>query len=291
MSDPVGRPNGLNAGLPDEPPPELRYRRPLHLVGSLRNLWRSRELLVTLTEREIRARYKQAVLGYAWAALNPLLLMVVFTVFFEGIADVDTGGVPYPLFSYVALVPWTFFAQSIAFGGPILVNERDLISKVAFPRETLPLSAIGVAAFHAAMSLPALAVLFALEGTAPHWTSIWIPVLLAVQTLWTAGLVMAISAVLVYWRDLRQALPTLLQLGLFATPVAYGIEAIPDRLLRPYTVLNPLVGIIDGYRRTVLYGEAPQSDLLALSTLGAILVAGGGYALFKRLEGGFADVA
>jgi ABC-2 type transport system permease protein/lipopolysaccharide transport system permease protein len=257
----------------------------------LRDLWRSRELLLTLTEREIRARYKQAVLGYAWAALNPLLLMVVFTVFFERVARVDTGGVPYPLFSYVALVPWTFFAQSLTFGGPILVNERDLIGKVAFPRETLPLSAIGVAGFHAAMSLPALVVLFVVEGTVPTRTSIWVPVLLVVQILWTAGVVTAVSATLVYWRDLRQALPALLQLGLFATPVAYGIDAIPEWLLRPYTVLNPLVGIIDGYRRTMLYGQPPRADLLLLSTLGAVLAAVGGYTLFKRLEGGFADVA
>lgn len=281
-----GAPDGLEG-----PPAELYYRRPLHLAQSLRDLWRSRELLLTLTEREIRARYKQAVLGYAWAAINPLLLMVVFTVFFDRVARVDTGGVPYPLFTYVALVPWTFFAQSITFGGPVLVAERDLIGKVRFPRETLSLSALGVAAFHAAMSLPALVVLFAVEGTVPKATSIWVPFLLAVQVLWSAGVVLAVSATLVYWRDLRQALASLLQVGLFATPVAYGIDAIPAWLLRPYTVVNPLVGIIDGYRRTVLYGEAPQADLLALSILGAVLAAVGGYALFKRLEGGFADVA
>lgn len=281
-----GAPDGLEG-----PPADLYYRRPLHLAQSLRDLWRSRELLLTLTEREIRARYKQAVLGYAWAAINPLLLMVVFTVFFDRVARVDTGGVPYPLFTYVALVPWTFFAQSITFGGPVLVAERDLIGKVRFPRETLSLSALGVAAFHAAMSLPALVVLFAIEGTLPKATSIWVPFLLAVQVLWSAGVVLAVSATLVYWRDLRQALASLLQVGLFATPVAYGIDAIPAWLLRPYTVVNPLVGIIDGYRRTVLYGEAPQADLLALSILGAVLAAVGGYALFKRLEGGFADVA
>jgi ABC-2 type transport system permease protein/lipopolysaccharide transport system permease protein len=289
--DPEDGPTEVRPEPAAEPTREQYYRRPLRLVGSARDLWRSRELLLTLTEREIRARYKQAVLGYAWAALNPLLLMVVFTIFFDRVARVDTGGVPYPLFSYVALVPWTFFSQSVSLGGPILVSERDLISKVAFPRETLPLSAIGVAAFHATMSLPALFVLFALEGTAPELTSVWVPLLLAVQTLWTAGVVLIVSATLVYWRDLRQALPALLQLGLFATPVAYGLNAIPDWFLRPYTVLNPLVGIIDGYRRTVLYGEPPRGDLLLLAALGAVVTAVGGYALFKRLEGGFADVA
>ena len=275
----------------DGPPPELLYKRPLRLAASLRDLWRSRGLVAVLTEREIRARYKQALLGAGWAALNPFLLMVVFTVFFDRVADVDTNGVPYPLFTYVALVPWTFFSQAVSYGGPLLVTERDLISKVAFPRETLPIAAVGVAGFHAAMSLPALVVLFVVEGTLPEPTSVWVPVLLAVQLVWTIGLVLIISAVLVYLRDIRQALPSLLQLMLFASPVAYGLDAVPDGWLRLYAFINPLVGIIDGYRRTVLYGEAPQADLMLLSTLGALVVGVGGYALFKRLEGGFADVA
>ncbi len=274
-----------------EPPPELRYRRRLHLGRALRDLWHSRELLVTLTEREVRARYKDAYLGFVWAALNPLMLMLVFTIFFDRVAEIDTGGIPYPLFTYVALVPWTFFSQSVAFGGPLLIMERDLIGKVAFPREVLSLSAVGVAGVHAAMSLPALAVVFLVEGTVPKATSVWVPLLLAIQVAWTVGVVLGLSATLVYWRDLRQTLPALLQLGLFATPVAYGIDAVPPDFLNAYTVVNPLVGLIDGYRRTVLLGEAPQADLLALSTLGAVIALVGGYLLFKRLEGGFADVA
>jgi ABC-type polysaccharide/polyol phosphate export permease len=274
-----------------EPPRALRYRRRLHVGKALRDLWHSRELLVTLTEREIRARYKDAYLGFLWAAINPLLLMFVFTVFVERVADIDTGGVPYPLFAYVALVPWTFFSQSVAFGGPLLIVERDLIGKVAFPREILSLSAVGVAGVHAAMSLPALGILFLVEGTAPKATSVWVPLLLVIQVGWTVGVVLGLSSTLVYWRDLRQTLPALLQLGLFATPVAYGIEAVPPDFLNVYTVINPLVGLIDGYRRTILYGEAPQADLLALSALGAVIALVGGYLLFKRLEGGFADVA
>jgi ABC-2 type transport system permease protein/lipopolysaccharide transport system permease protein len=218
-------------------------------------------------------------------------MMTVFTLFFDRVADIDTGGVPYSLFSYVGLVPWTFFSQSLTFGGPLLVVERDLIGKVAFPRETLSLSAVGVAGFHTAMSLPALGLVFLIEGYTPKATSWWVLPLFVVQLAWTAGIVLAVSATLVYWRDLRQALPTILQVGLFATPVAYGIDAVPPGLLNAYTVLNPMVGLIDGYRRAVLYGEAPQADLLALSTLGAVVVLVGGYALFKRLEGGFADVA
>lgn len=281
----------MTAPLPAEPPADLLYRRPLNLRRSVSDLWRSRDLVTTLTEREIRARYKQAVFGYVWAALNPLLLMMVFTVFFQQAADIDTGGVPYPIFAYIGLIPWTFFSQSVSFGGPLLVSERDLITRVAFPREALSLSAIGVAGFHAAMSLPALAVLFAVEGVGPCLTSYWVPLLLAIQVAWTAGLVLGLSATLVYFRDITQALPALLQIALFATPVAYGVDAIPSALLHPYALVNPLVGIIDGYRRTILYGEAPDPELLALSTLGAVVTLVGGYTLFKRLEGGFADVA
>ncbi len=275
----------------DEPPADLRYRRPLRLLGSVVVLWRTRELLATLTEREVRARYKSATLGVIWAVLNPLLLLVVFTVFFDRVVEVDTGGVPYPVFAYLGLIPWTFFSQSVAFGGPLLVVERDLIARVAFPRETLSLSALGVAGFHAAMSLPALGIVFLITGTGPCLTSYWVPVLFLIQLAWTAGVVLAVSSTLVYWQDLRQTLPSLLQIALFATPVAYGLDAVPPDLLEAYTVLNPLVGIIDGYRRAVLEGEAPQADLLALSALGAGLALVGGYALFKRLEGGFADVA
>ena len=278
-------------GDTDGPPPELLYRRPLHLGVAVRDLWRSRGLVAILTEREIRARYKQAVLGAGWAALNPLLLMVVFTVFFDRVADVDTNGVPYPLFAYVGLVPWTFFSQAVSYGGPLLVTERDLIGKVAFPRETLPIAAVGVAGFHTAMALPALVVLFVIEGTWPEPTTIWVPFLLAVQVLWTIGVVLLVSAILVYLRDIRQALPSMLQLLLFASPVAYGLDAVPSGILRVYAFVNPLVGLIDGYRRTILLGEAPQGDLLLLSTLGAIVVGVGGFAVFKRLEGGFADVA
>lgn len=277
--------------VPDEPPAELRYRRPLELGRSLLVLWRSRELLATLTEREIRARYKSASLGVAWAVINPLLLMLVFTVFVGRVVDVDTGGVPYALFTYVALIPWTFFSQAIGFGGPLLVAERDLIARVAFPRETLSLSSVGVAGFNAAMSLPALGLVFLITGTGPCLTSVWVPVLMVIQVAWTAGLVLGLSSTLVYWQDLRQMIPPLLQIGLFATPVAYGIAAVPPALLRPYTVLNPMVGVIDGYRRTVLFGEAPQTDLLVLSALGAAIALVAGYVLFKRLEGGFADVA
>jgi ABC-2 type transport system permease protein/lipopolysaccharide transport system permease protein len=150
---------------------------------------------------------------------------------------------------------------------------------------------VGVAGFHAAMSLPAIALVFAFNRTWPEPTSWWVLPLLVVQIAWTAGLVMGLSATLVYWKDLRQAIPTMLQVGLFATPVAYGTDGIPPDLLNVYTVINPLVGLIDGYRRTVLYGQNPDFDLLALSTLGAAITLVGGYALFKRLEGGFADVA
>lgn len=277
--------------IPLEPPPELRFRRRIRLRSSLRELWRARELVSSLGEREIRARYKQASLGMGWAVLTPVLLMLVFTLFFRKVADVDTGGAPYALFSYLGLLPWTFFSSSLSLGGQSLVVNSTLLNKVYCPREVFPLSSIGVATVDTLISSLVLGVLFVAYGEAPQSTSVWVPVLLVVQLSFTTGVVLIISATLVYLRDLRQALPMLLQLGLFASPVAYGIEAIPDSARTWYAIANPLGEVINGYRRTVLEGVAPELDLLAPAAASSVALLLVGYYLFKRLETRFADVA
>lgn len=277
--------------IPLEPPPELRFRRRIRLRSSLRELWGARELVASLGEREIRARYKQASLGMGWAVLTPVLLLLVFTLFFRKVADVDTGGAPYALFSYLGLLPWTFFSSSLSLGGQSLVVNSTLLNKVYCPREVFPLSSIGVAAVDTLISSLVLGVLFVAYGMAPQPTAVWVPVLLAVQVCFTTGVVLIISATLVYLRDLRQALPMLLQLGLFASPVAYGIEEIPDPARIWYAIANPLGEVINGYRRTVLEGVAPELHLLLPAAGSAVAVLLVGYYLFKRLETRFADVA
>ncbi|HXF72516.1 MAG TPA: ABC transporter permease [Actinomycetota bacterium] len=273
------------------PPAELRFRRRIRVGRALRELWRARELVLVLAERELRARYKQAVLGAAWALLTPLALMVVFTLFVARLARVDTGGTSYPLFAYLGLLPWTFFSTSVSVGGQSLIVNANLLNKVYCPREVFPLSSVAVAATDVAVASTVLAVLFAVEGVVPAAASLWVPLLAAIQLAFTVGAVLLVSAVLVYLRDLRHALPILLQLGLLATPVAYGIEVVPARFRLAYAVLNPLGPLIDGYRRTVLLGLPPRWGLVAAAAASAGLTLVVGFLVFKRLETGFADVA
>jgi ABC-type polysaccharide/polyol phosphate export permease len=273
------------------PPSELRFRRRLTPSSVIRELWRSRELVRTLAERELRVRYKQTSLGLAWAVVTPLALMVVFSLFFNRVAKVDTGGVPYPLFAYLGLIPWTFFSTSVSQGGQSLVQNVSLLNKVYCPREVFPLASVLVAALDAAIAVVVLGVLFVVSGFAPKGTSLFVPLLLCVQVMFTLGVTILISAVVVYFRDLRHALPIVLQLALFATPVAYGIDVVPESLRWLYALLNPLAPVIDGYRRSVLLGQAPVWDLLALGAATSFLALGLGYVLFKRMESGFADVA
>ncbi len=275
----------------ERPPREHLFKRRLRLGPSLRELWRSRELVRTLAEREIRVRYKQAILGFSWAVITPVVLMIVFTVFLRRVADVDTGGAPYALFSYLGLLPWTFFSSSVNQGGQTLVTSSNLLNKVYCPREVFPLSSVIVAGVDTTISTVILGALFAIYTFAPKATAVWVPLLLVVQLCFTIGVTLLISGALVYLRDLRQALPIFLQLGLFATPVAWGIDVVPARWQTIYVILNPLAPVIDGYRRCLLFGQAPQLDLLLPAAASALLVMVGGYLLFKRLETGFADAA
>ena len=277
--------------LPEGPPASSRFRRRVRVGASLRELWRARELVRTLVERELRARYKQAVLGFAWAIVTPFVMMVVFPLFFQRVVKVDTHGAPYPLFSYLGLLPWTFFSSSVSQGGTSLLTNNQLLNKVYCPREVFPLASVGVAGVDMLIAVAPLAVLFILTTYAPSPSSIWVPVLLLVQMSFTLGVVLFISVLIIYMRDVRHALPIALQLGLFATPVAYGMEVIPASLRVAYSALNPLAPVIDGYRRTVLYGLPPDWHLLVPAMIASALWLIFGYAAFKRLETGIADVA
>jgi ABC-2 type transport system permease protein/lipopolysaccharide transport system permease protein len=274
------------------PPPELRFRRRVRLGRSLRELWRARELVFSLAERDLRARYKQAVLGFSWAVVTPLLLMVAFSLVFPRVANVDTGDVPYPLFSYLGLVPWAFFSTSVSQGGTNIINNAGLLNKVYCPREVFPIASVVVAAVDALIATVVLGVLFVIYSYAPQPESYWFPVLLAVQLTFTLGVTMALSAIMVYVRDIRHLLPIALQLGLFATPVAFSLDQLVPAGLQPlYVALNPLGAVIDGYRQTMLYGQQPDMQLLSIAAISATVMFLAAYGLFKRLETGFADVA
>jgi ABC-type polysaccharide/polyol phosphate export permease len=274
------------------PSPELLFRRRVRLYAAMGELWRARELIRTLAERDLRARYKQAVLGLSWAVVTPLLLMVAFTLVFPRVAQVDTGGVPYPLFSYLGLVPWAFFSASVSQGGQSIINNAGLLNKVYCPREVFPIGSVAVAAVDGLIATTVLCILFVLFSFVPQPESYWIPALLAVQLTFTLGITMALSAIMVYVRDIRHLLPIALQLGLFVTPVAFSLDQlVPARLQPAYVAVNPLGGVIDGYRKTVLYGQQPDMQLLVISAISATVLFLAAYVLFKRLETSFADVA
>jgi len=281
----------IGVDLAAGPPPGARFRRRLRPWRRVREVWGARMLVVTLAEREIRIRYKQAVLGFAWAVLTPLVLMIAFTLFFRKAARIDSGPVPYPLFAFVALIPWTFFSTSVAQGGLSLINNVPLLNKVHFPREVFPMASVAVAGMDSLIGVAVLGILFLRFGFAPRSTAIWVPLILAVQLAYTLGITLLVSVVMVYLRDLRHVLPLLLQLGLFVTPVAFPLDVIPPSLLQAYVALDPLAAVIDAYRRSVLLGQPPAGGLIATAAGAAVVTLLIGYLVFKRLETGIADVA
>lgn len=273
-----------------EPPPELLFHRRINPVETLPELWRHRHLIAILSRRDLLVRYKQTILGFAWSVIVPVFLMIVFTVFVRRAIHVETHNVPYPLFAFVGLIPWTFFSISVNQGGQSIINNASLLTKVYCPREVFPLSTITVAAFDSVISTGVLLVMFVITGFTPKVTSLWVPVLVLMQLCFTTGATLLVAGLMVFIRDLRQALPLLLQLGLFATPVAYSLP-LSARWEHVYAWINPLAPLIDAYRRTILFGQAPRWDLLGRGAVTSLVVLVAGYLIFKRLETSFAETA
>jgi ABC-type polysaccharide/polyol phosphate export permease len=281
------------AAAPSEPRPEIWFRRRVNFFTAIKELWDFRELTVTLAERDLRVRYKQAVLGVAWAVISPLVMMVAFTFLFNRFAKVNTGGVPYALFSYLGLLPWTFFSSAVSQGGLSLVSNVPLLNKLYCPREVFPIAAIVDAAADALIATLLLVLLFPLTGFAPKAEVYYVPLLLLVLFAFTLGVTLAVAAILVYMRDLRLALPLLIQVGLFVTPVVYSTTSISQSktFLIAFSAINPLVPVIDGLRGAVLNGVAPEWVSLGVGALSATIYLLGGFMLFKRMETGMADIA
>jgi ABC-2 type transport system permease protein/lipopolysaccharide transport system permease protein len=289
-------PSAPDGPAPDEtaldgPPPELRFRRRSAVLHAPAEIWHARLLVRALAERELRALYKQAILGVAWAILAPVALMVVFTVFFQRVATIDTNGVPYALFSYVGLVPWNFFAGSVSTGGLSLINQMTLVNKLNCPREVFPLASIAVNAVNSLIAAAVLLILFAINRFAPAATTPLVIFPIILLCLFTTAVTLIVSSITVYLRDVRHALPIIMQLGLFVTPVVYGMDAVPAQWQNLYSLVNPMAPIIDAMRQTVLYGNAPNWGQLGLGALTTAVVLVGGLKLFRNLEMGFADVA
>lgn len=259
------------------------------MFAHLKELYETRELLLTWTRRDFRVRYSQSVLGAAWAILQPLALMVIFSLIFSVFLKVPTDGIPYPIFAYAALLPWTLFSNSLSFAIPSLVNNMNLVSKIYFPREILPLSAIlvGLADFLIASSI--FIVMLVVYRVAVGWAVLLVPVVLAVQILLMFGISLLAAAVNVFYRDIRFIIPLALQLWMYVSPVIYPVSAIPERL-RPFYFLNPMAAILDAYRRVLLLKQMPDWGSLGLATLISLLLTVLAYRYFKRAEREFADL-
>jgi lipopolysaccharide transport system permease protein len=259
-----------------------------YMPVDFRELWHYRDLLYFLTWREISIRYKQTLLGFAWAIIQPLMTMVVFTVFLGRLAKVPSDGIPYPVFSYLGLLPWTYFANAISRSGTSLVGNANLLSKVYFPRILIPLSGTLSALVDYAIAFVVLAGLMLWYGIVPAASSLLLLPLVLLTAVAATGVGMWLSALNVRYRDVQHAIPFLVQLWMYATPVVYPTSVVPEKW-RTLFALNPMAGIIEAYRSSVL-GRPVDWRVLATSTLAALVVTALGMWQFRRMERTFADI-
>lgn len=256
---------------------------------NLKELREYRELLYFLTWRNIKVRYKQTVLGAAWAILQPFFTMVVFSLFFGKLAKVPSDGIPYPIFTYAALVPWMFFANGLSQSSNSLVSNSNLIKKIYFPRLVVPISAILSGAVDFVLAFLVLLGMIAFFGIAPTANVIWLPLLLLLAFVTSLGVGLWLSALNVQFRDVRFTIPFLTQFWLFATPIAYP-SSLLDEPWRTLFGINPMVGVVEGFRWALLGTETAPGPIIVVSSLVALGLLVGGAFYFRRMEKTFADV-
>ncbi|MFQ5814165.1 MAG: ABC transporter permease [Anaerolineae bacterium] len=256
---------------------------------NLHDLWEYRELLYFLTWRDIKVRYKQTVLGAAWAIIQPFFTMVVFSLFFGKLAKMPSDDIPYPIFSYAALVPWTFFANGLSQSSSSLVASANLIKKVYFPRLVVPISAVISGGVDFVLAFVVLLGMMLFYGIVPTAAIVWLPLLLLLALVTSLGVGLWLTAMNVQFRDVRYAVPFLVQAWMFATPIAYP-SSLLDEPWRTLYGINPMAGVVEGFRWALLGTETAPGPIVLVSALVAVglLVSGGFY--FRRMEKTFADV-
>ena len=259
------------------------------MIDNVKTFWRYRELLYNLTSREIKARYKQSILGYFWVILNPFMQMLVMTFVFSVIARIPSLGVPYPIFLYVALLPWNFFSTSLLSSVNSLVGNSSLITKIYFPREILVYATIAAKIVDLTLASTIL-VLFMIYFNIPVKISIlWVPVIFLVQLIFTLGLSLILSAFNLFYRDVQYLLNLVVLLWMYLTPVIYPVEMIPDQY-RFILSLNPMAVFVNAYRQVILGGNQPNLQSLGIGVIFSVGIFLLGFSLFKKLEGVFSDV-
>lgn len=270
--------------------PVLRIE-PLRGRASLKlwELWEYRELLYFLLWRDIKVRYKQTVIGAAWAVVQPLMTMIVFTVIFSNFAKMPSDGLPYPIFAYTALLPWNLFANALNRCSGSMVSEAHLITKVYFPRLIVPLSAAVSGIIEFAIAFVVLLGMMVWFDIAPTWGAIALPIFLLLALFTALAVGLWLSALNVRYRDVAYAVPFLIQIWMYASPVVYPVSVVPANWRLLYS-LNPMSGVIEGFRWALLGKESPDFAVIAMSAVVVAVLLWGGLAYFKRMERTFADM-
>ena len=255
----------------------------------LRELWDQRELVYFLAWRDIKVRYKQTALGASWAILQPVFAMVVFSIFFGRLGRIPSDGLPYPLWSFAGLVPWTFFAQGLTQAANSLVVSQNLLRKVYFPRLAIPIATVLSAALDFALAFVVLVGMMLFYGVHPTWNVIWVLPLALLAFVTALGAGIWFAALSVRYRDVRYIVPFLVQFWLFATPIAYPSSLLPARWRVLYAV-NPMTGVVEGFRWSLLGTSTAPGVMVAVSAVTAMVVLVGGAFYFRRVERTFADL-
>ena len=255
----------------------------------LKELWEYRDLLFFLAWRDISVRYKQTALGAAWAIIQPFFSMVVFSLFFGQLAKIPSDGVPYPIFSYTAMLPWTYFSSAMTNSSNSLVGSSNLLTKVYFPRLVIPLASVLPAVVDFAIAFVVLLGMMVFYHIAPTWNLVWLPAFLLLALVTALGVGLWLSAMNVKYRDIRYVIPFLVQFWMFASPVTYPASMVPVQWRMLYG-LNPMAGVIEGFRWALLGTNTAPGPIIAASVVAALFLLISGAFYFRRMERTFADV-
>ena len=247
-----------------------------------------RELLLSIVRRDLLIRYKQTIMGFGWAIFMPVLNTVIFSVIFTRVTRLDTGGIPYPIFAFTGLLPWNFFATSLRFSVASLTSNSALVTKVYFPRELFPLSAVLVSLIDFAVAFLVLVAMMVYYRTGISWTVLFLPVILLVQIAFTMGVGLLISMANLFYRDVKYLFEVVITVWMFATSVVYPVHLVGGRLAK-LLMLNPMTPIIDGYRSVLLRGTLPDPGPFAAAAVLSLVVLAIGWVVFHRMEFRFAE--
>jgi lipopolysaccharide transport system permease protein len=283
--------------LPNSPAtPTQQLKSPVVVEASkgllkldLRPVWEYRELLYFLVWRDVKVRYKQTAIGAAWAICQPLLTMMIFAVIFGRFAKIPSDNVPYPIFAFAGLLPWTYFSQSIARSGVSVVSDANLIRKIYFPRLIIPASAVIAPLVDFVLSLLILLLMMAWYRVTPNWAVATLPLFICLAVCAALGVSLWLSALNVRYRDVGHAIPFLVQFWMYASPIVYPVSLIPKQWRSLYSV-NPMVGVVEGFRWGLLGKESPEFGSIVIGTLVALILFLSGLIFFKRMERSFADI-